>query len=161
MSSQNELTPFTFKDSKRTVLLRKVSPLLLMELRKTFPEPKPPTQEVEINGRKVFEENRAHPDFKAKMEAYNIEFEGRMRKFLISRGVVVTPTDEIKAEVEKLRADWLEETGVALSGSDDYVYVSYIAIGTEEDMEELIAEITQRSQPTPAEVELSKVTFQG
>lgn len=159
--SENELTPFIMKDTGKTVLIKKVSPLLLMELRKAFKEPKPPSQEVEINGRKVIEENRAHPDFKAALEAYNIEFETRMRRLLINRGVVVTMTDEVKAEVAALRAEWEEETGSPLTGSDSYIYVSYIAIGTEEDMNDLIAEITQRSQPTPSEVELAKRTFPG
>lgn len=158
---ENELTPFIFKDTGIAVQIRKVSPLLIMDMRQNFPEPKPPTQEVEINGKKVIEENRAHPDFRAAMETYSLEFENRMRRFLIRRGVSVHITDEIRAQIAQLKADYLEDTGSELKGSDEYIYISYIAIGTDADMEELIERITQRSQPTPEEVELGKVMFQS
>lgn len=156
---ENELTPFTFPDTGIPILIKKVSPLLIMELRKLYPEPKPPAQEVEINGKKVIEYNMAHPEYIEAMQAYQLEFEQAMRKVLIRRGVSVTMTEDVKEAVKQIKKDFKQDTGHDLSGTDEYIYVSYIGIGTDQDMEDLIREITQRSQPTPGSTEVAKKSF--
>lgn len=160
-TKKNELTPFTFKDSGKTVLIKKVSPLVLMEMQKQFPEPTPPTQEVEINGKKVIEPNYSHPDYLIAKQEYTFAFENKMRKFLIRRGVTVNMSEEVKQEIAQIKADYFEDTGAELQGSDEFIYVSFIAIGTDQDMEDLMSELTQRSQPTDLEVAAAKKSFPG
>lgn len=155
----NELTPFTFPDTGINVLIRKTSPLLLMELRKQFPEPKPPKQTVMINDKPVEEENPSHPAYLAALEAYRLEFEQIMRRVLIRRAVTLKMTADVKAEVQRLKDEFKEDTGHELVGTDEFIYISYIAIGTDEDMEDLIEVITKRSQPTGPAVEAAKDSF--
>lgn len=167
MPSQNELNPFTFQDTGVTVQIRKVSPLLIMEVQRAMPVPKPPTQEVvygdpkDPGAKKVEEPNEAHPDYLEAIDNYNTELEAKVRKFMIQRGVVITLNDEQKADVKELREYWEEEFGVELKGNDKYLYVSYIAIGTDSDMEELMDVIMRRSQPTEAAMAEAKAGFQG
>ena len=167
MPSQNELHPFTFKDTGITVQIRKVSPLLIMEVQKAMPVPKPPTQEVvygdpnDPGAKRVEEPNEAHPDYLESIDKYNGELEAKVRKFMIERGVVITLSDEQKNEVKELREYWKEEFSAELSGNDKYLYVSYIAIGTDADMEEVMDVIMRRSQPTEAAMAEAKDGFQG
>lgn len=165
MPSQNELTPFTFKDTGITVQIRKVSPLLIMEVQKAMPVPKPPMQEVvygdpgDPGAKTVKEPNEAHPDYLADIDAYNMELEMKVRKFMIMRGVVIHLSDDQKQDVKELREEWKEEFGVELSGNDKLLYISYIAIGTDSDMEEMMDVIMRRSQPTEAAMSEVKAGF--
>ena len=167
MPSTNELNPFTFEDTGITVQIRKVSPLLIMEVQKAMPVPKPPMQEVvygdpgDPGAKRVQEPNEAHPDYLTDIDAYNMELEMKVRKFMIMRGVVINLTDDQKQEVKELRKEWKEEFGVELGGTDKLLYISYIAIGTDSDMEELMDVIMRRSQPTEAGMSDVKAGFQG
>jgi len=167
MPSQNELNPHTFKDTGITVQIRKVSPLLIIEVQKAMPVPKPPMQEVvygdpnDPGAKKVQEPNETHPDYMADIEKYNTDLEEKVRKFMISRGVVITLSDEQKEEVKELREEWKEEFDVELRGNDKLLYISFIAIGTDSDMEELMDVIMRRSQPTEAVMSDVKAGFQG
>ncbi len=167
MPSINELNPFTFEDTGITVQIRKVSPLLIMEVQKAMPVPKPPMQEVvygdpnDPGAKKVKEPNETHPDYMAAIEKYNMDLEQMVRKFMISRGVVITLDEEQKADVKELREEWKEEFGVELNGNDKFLFISYVAIGTDADMEELMDVIMRRSQPTEAEMSSVKAGFQG
>ena len=167
MVKENELTPYTFKDTGISVKIRKVSPMLIMEVQKAFPSPKPPMQEVvygdpgEPGARTVEEPNEAHPDYLVAIDEYNLELEAKVRHLMFKRGVIINLDEVQKQEVKELRAEWKEMFGVDLSGSDKYVYISYIAIGTDADMEELQEVIMRRSQPTEAAIAESKAGFQG
>lgn len=152
MVKENELTPFTFKDSKKTVLTRRVSPLLMLELRSSFPIPEPPTQEVDYGGEKVLEPNETHPDYLRAMQKYNDELKERAMRLLIRRGVVLNWTDDMKEELKDLREFWLDEFGKALPGSDDLAYVQFICVASPQDLDELTNFIMARSQPTEAAI---------
>lgn len=159
---QGELMPYVVKDTGITLMIKKVSPFLAAEIRRAFPEPRPPAQEVDYgDGRKVMEENPAHPDHLQALRKYNEEFELKMRKLIIQRGVAVEVTDEIKREVSELREYMKTEQGIDLPADDKMVYVCNIAIGTEEDVADLINAITKRSHPTEAEVALQAQSFRG
>lgn len=157
---QNELTNFTFKDTGITVQIRKVSPLLMMEVQKKFKPPPPPMQEVDYgDGNTVMEPNRSHPDYIAALEQYNYELEQKIRNLTIKRGVVC---EVPKDEVDELRKFWIEEMGEELPEADDKIaYISYICIGSTEDLEDLLAAITRRSQPTRPDIEAARSGFQG
>jgi hypothetical protein len=158
----SELTAFTFHDTGVKVLIKKVSPLLVVELQKAFPPPAPPQQEVEIGGEIVIESNPAHPDYVATMNEYNREFEMRVRRLLIKRGVEIPGENkEWQEEVAELREFWREEYAKELEGDDKMLYISYIAVGTDGDLTDLLGAIMQRSQPTEAAVAAAKASFPG
>lgn len=162
MPKQNELIPFTFSDTGETILIRKVSPLLGLELQKAFPPPKPPVQEVDYgDGRMVKEANAAHPDYLSAMQAYQIDFEDKLRRLYIKRGAVITWSEERRAQVDELRSFWHDEYGIDLPGDDTMVFVSYLCIGSDKDLENLVTAIMQRSQPTEAAVAEAVETFPG
>lgn len=147
--TENELVPFTFPDSGRQVLVKKTSPVLIMKLRQQFPPPKPPKQAVDYGEGvgMVMEENTASPTYLQEMQAYEADLEEKVRKLYIKRGVRVKGEDlpMVKELVKELRADWKETTGKELDGPDEYLYVSYICISTDRDLEELIAAVTRTS----------------
>lgn len=152
----------TFKDTGVIVRIRKVSPLLLLRLREDFPPPKPPMQEVDYgDGKKKLEPNTAHPEYVAAQETYGLEMEKRLNHLLIKRGVKLDWTPEMKAEVQEVRDLYEEETGRAMNEDDTFVYVSYIAIGTDKDLEELLEAIMRRSGPTEAAAEEAADRFKS
>jgi hypothetical protein len=162
MVKENELKRHVFKDTGRVVFIKKVSPLLLAQIGRDFPPPRPPKQKVDYGDGDIREEeNPSHPDHVDAMGKYFMELEEKSRSFVIKRGVVVTLTEEDKEEIDRVREDYKEEIGVELRGSDKMVYVSHICIGSPEDMEELLRAINGRSEPTNEEVAAAKDTFQG
>jgi len=162
----NELTPFTFKDGGYQVQIRKVSPLLVMEVQRGFPPPEPPMQEVDYgDGKKKLEPNAAHPSHLKAMKAYDTELELRVRRAMIQFGVVYTLTDDDKQRLKEIRDYWAENKMGELEKNDLVAFISYVAIGSPDDMNELIETIMRRSQPTEMAVkqaaELFPDTIQG
>lgn len=161
-TKQNELTPFTFKDTGKTVKIKKVSPLLIMQLNKDFPEPEAPLQEVDYgDGDIKLEPNPAHPDYEKSLNQYRYDFEQKMREMMIDRGVVLDLNADEKAEIQELRDYWQEKYQKELAGNDKYIYLSYLCIGTDGDMDDLVNAISRRSQPTNGAVEAAKKSFPG
>jgi hypothetical protein len=161
---KEKLYPFMFEDTGIKVNIRKVSPMLVVELQKAFPPPAPPRQRVRIGESDEYSEepNPAHPDYLIALGQYNQELEQRVRKLLIQRGVVIPPElDGWKDEVKELREWWLEAYGKELEGDDKTIYISYIAVGTDSDLADLLAVIMQRSQPTEEAINIAKDTFPG
>lgn len=146
------LPTFTFKDTGITVSIRKVSPLLGMEIRKAFPPPKPPVVHTELGD----EENPADPDYERAMEEYGMLIEDKASRLYIKRGV---ECEVDTAAVASLRAD-MADMGITLDPDDKYVYIKYICVGSDQDYQELIEAITRRSQPTEAAVQETIDMFQ-
>lgn len=137
-------TTFTFPDSGVTIQARKVSPLLLSEIQKTIPVPKPPLQEVDYGGVKKQESNPNHPDYQAALTAYRQEFSNLIFRALILIGVDV----EVDVEaVTKLRAD-MQQFNVTLPPEDKFVYVAHILCTSEQDVTALRDLLLRHSQPT-------------
>lgn len=161
----SELIPHVIKDTGTKILIKRVSPLLVMELRKQFPEPLPQKQTVDVGGETREEYNYADPDYAAALDQYTDDQEKRIRKLLVKRGVVIPPDNTTwEAEIEAKRLEWLEDFGVELPrlDSDDKVdWICYCAIGTDEDYEELYRAILRRSQPTAEAVDAAKSGFPG
>lgn len=141
-------TPFTFKDTGITVSIRKVSPLLLSEIQRRHPTPKPPKNKVEMDGVITYEDNYADPDYNKQLQEHAVRLEFAMRRSLIRLGVYYELTAEDTRQVNDLREFWKESNGEELEGTDLEVFISYIAIGTVEDLTELTEAITRRSLPT-------------
>lgn len=160
----NDLTKYTFKDTGKTVEIRKVSPLLALQLRKDFPPPEPPLVEVTLgeSGQPELEANPADPDYQRRLVEYEQDFNMKSQQLMIKRGVVVDVTvPEVQAEITALRNFYRDEFGRELPKDDQMVYVSMICIGTQEDMAELIDAIMRRSQPTEAAVKNAANSFPG
>lgn len=153
---------FTFKDTGVTVQIRRVSPLLIIKLRDAFPAPKPPMQEVELpSGEKVLEPNTAHPDYIQALRDHEVANERRIQSLLLRRGVVFEWTDERRKEVQELRDFFRNELGANLSESDEEVYIAYIALGSDTDLEALLNAIALKSLPTEEGVEAAKERFKS
>lgn len=144
---------FTFPDSGVKVLVRRVSPLLGLELRKKYPPPKAPFNEVDYgDGHKRRERNLADPDFLAEQEKYDEDMTERLQRLILRRGVVLNLTEDMLLEVKELRDFWKAEYEDDLPGSDRDVYLTYIAVSTERDLQGLVDEVLRHSQPTEGEV---------
>jgi hypothetical protein len=154
-----ELVPFKFADTGISVKVRKVSPFLVNNLRKIYPQPKPPMQEVDYgDGKKVMEANEAHPDYAQTLDEYNNMFMDKLQRLLIVRGVECKVDQEA---VDSLKEFWKTEYGKELEGSDKEIYIIYICAGTKDDLDDLTNAILTRSQPTKEATELAKVSFPG
>jgi len=159
---QNELIPFTFKDTGKTVLIRKVSPMLVFQLSQDFPPPAPPMVEVTYGeAEKVMEPNPADPAFAEALRDYHRDFNLKTQRMMIKRGVSLVFDDDMKAEVAEMREFYRNEFGKEIGVDDHMIYVTMICVGTDSDLEELLNAITRRSQPTEAAVDAAKDTFQS
>lgn len=157
---KDNLRPFTFPTTGRHVLVRSVNPLLAIEIRRQFPKPSPPLQEVDYgDGKKVFEPNPTHPDHHAALEDWNALLTEKMSRLIIKRGVVWTLTEAEQAEVVELRADMETDLGLTLDKNDLFVYVSYICIGGRLDVDSLTEAVMSTSQPTRAATEAALQSF--
>lgn len=159
---QSEITQHTIKDTGIEVGIRRISPLLIVELRKSIKEPEPPMQEVDFgDGKKVLEPNLASPEYEKDKERYDSEFEEKMKRLVFSRGVVLNMDEERLAELRELREFWKNEYNLELTslGSDKLDYISYIAVGTGDDLNELFNAIMKRSQATDREIENARKSF--
>lgn len=156
MKRKEPYYPLTF-DTGITVMVRKTSPMLIQEVQKAFPPPKPPMNKVDYgNGFHALEANVNDPDYQQALKQYNEELEARVRKLMIIRGVDV----EIDHEAVNELREQMREIGIELDKSDKLVYVSMIAMGTAEDYQDLINAITRRSQATEDAVADAVATFQ-
>lgn len=146
--SDNHLTEFEFKSTGVKVYIKPVSPMLLNEARKSIPRPRPPMQEIEsADGTKRQEPNPSHPSYAEAMREYNECLGTLSQRVMIRRGVVLALTDEQRAELASLRADMAQD-GIRLDDDDKVAYVLNLAVGTPEDITDLVQAITQRGQPT-------------
>ena len=156
----SKLIPFVFPDSGIEVRIRKVSPLLALEVQRSIKKPQPPLEKVILaSGEESMEPNPSHPDHQEALRAYNLEVEDKTKRLLLNRGIDIVMTDEMKAEVKELRDYMEEEFDSALSVTDKEVYVSYIAIASAKDFESLIQAVLGASQPTEEAVEAAKDSF--
>lgn len=150
---------FVFSNG-RSVGVRPVSPLLMMELRRKFPEPQPPLNEVDFgDGKKVKEPNVADPLYLAQKATYEVQMEERLRNLIIQRGVVYTLSAEDKAQVVELREFWKDTYDQVLAKNDTEVFVTCLLIESEEDLTNLFNAVLRRSQPTEAAVADFSATF--
>lgn len=159
---ERKLWPFVCKDTGIILMIRKVSPDLMRELYQLYPAPQPPMQTVDLGeGQTRQEPNPVHPDYLAAVQAHSVMLQEKMQRLLITRGVMLEMTPEVTAQVAELRTEWHEITGADLDDSDKMLYISKIAVGTPEDLEELINAITRRSQPTDPAIQESLEQFKS
>lgn len=139
---------YTFPDTGITVKIRKVSPLLLNEIQRKNQPPKPPMNEVKYGDETRLEPNPADPEYQKAVQQHELDLELKLRRALLRLGVFYELTAEDTRSVAELRQYWQEEYKEELPGTDLEVFISYIAIGSVEDLDELVQSITRRSRPT-------------
>jgi hypothetical protein len=157
------LTDFTFKDTGITVKIKKISPMVVDDVRSSIPEPLPPEQEVDYGEPrgKVMERNYSDPNYTLELREHERKASALVQKVIINRAVVLEG-DEWKAEVQDYRNFILENTGQPLAEKDDLlVYILRICVGSNDDMNDLVDAIIKRSQPTQEAVEQAKRSFRG
>lgn len=155
-----ELIPHTFGNGVQ-VWLRKVPPLLINELNRSFPAPKPPLEDVDYGDGVVRKEsNPTRPDYRAQLAEHYQEMGLRLLKLLISQGVKYTLTDEDKAEVFALRQA-MEEQGVMLSGDEKIIFIAYVCCDSEEETNRFRTAVMRRSQPTEEAVQEAVDSFRS
>lgn len=139
----DKLIPFVFQSTGVEVALKPVSALLIVDARRSVPRPLPPSERVQNGDGSWREEpNYDAPAYARALEAYNEKVELAVRKLCVKRGVVLRLTDAQKEEVTELREFWRAEYGQELDPDDRYVYVAYIAAGSQADYEALAAALT-------------------
>lgn len=127
----------------------RVSPLLVMDLFRNFPEPTPPLVKVVIDGKEVEEENPAHPDYDKAVLQHRVDMERRLRSLYIAQGVRYKLSDDELAQVKALREFWQTEYSRQLPGNDLFVFISYIAIENNDDYSLITEEVGAQTQATP------------
>lgn len=165
----NELTPYVVKDTGVKLLVKKVSPPLVMALNRQYPEPKPPMQEVDLGGETKQEPNYAHPDYLQAIYAYRRDQDERLRHLFFKFGIVIPEDNKTwRDEIAQKRAEFLQEFGFELphldgdgNERDELDWVNYCALGTDEDFQELYDAILHRTQPTAEAIEEAKAGFPG
>lgn len=157
-----KLEPYVFKDTGETVQIRKVSPLLVIKLRERFPAPKPPLQTVDYGDGPKQEQNPTEPGYLLAVQEYEQAMERRVRNLLIQRGVVIDWDDDKKTKLAELRSWWKATYAEDLDDLDDtFAYVSYICVGSDSDLEELVNMLIKRSQPSQEGIEAAQARLKS
>lgn len=144
------------------VRVKKVSPLLLDEVRRQSPPPIPPMVEVDYGEGMVQEANPADPAYMAVLDAHNIDLSTRFISVLLARGVdPVDSDDEVRRQVEQLRRD-MQDAGMDLPDwSDKMIFLKFIAFLDKNDIQVLLQEIQGMSQPTEEAVQATMESFRS
>lgn len=163
------LPSYTFKDSGITVQLRKLSPFMGDQvgraLRKEREAPNPPVNMVQYgDGKPTAEPNLADPAYQRELEEYETwvaqEAGKRMMDLVIRAAIVIDDVDE--DEVARVR-EVMEAVGAPIDPdmSDREVYIRFVCVGTQDDLEDLMAAATRRSQPTEAAIRENVAAFRS
>ena len=151
---------FTFSTGI-TVQLRRVSPYLVTEIDRVFPEPDPPTQEVELDGEKKIEPNPADPAYLRLLVAHRRKISERKLNYVLKHGVTADES-EMRAAVDEKRRAWQDEFGVDLEEKDTLLaYLKYVCVGSPDELTELVNAIQSRSKPTEGGIAAEAKSFQG
>jgi len=158
----DKLKTFTCKDTGVVLQIQNVGSALVTQLRRDFPPPQAPLQEVDYgDGNKKMEPNPAAPEYVQALAQYAIDFEDKLQRLVIKRGVVLTLTEEQKQEIQDLREFYRTEYGKEISYDDKMAYILMIAGGTDDGLAELVNAIVRRSQPVEEDVQAALDTFQS
>lgn len=156
------LYPFVCADSGKRLSVRKVSYTLADDLRKSFIAPEVPVVEVNYGTAETpnirREQNKSDPDYLKALAEYKRDFEMRLRRLIVKRGVVIELTADDIAEVAALRED-MQLEGVTFSESDKDVWLWRIAITTPNEFQELLDAVMKRSKPSAEGVADAKDRF--
>ena len=139
----------TLPDSRATLEVNYVSPLLLNDIRKALRriilKPEQPLVEVAYGETKKWEANPAHPEYRAALTDYNADFGQEFFQKLVRFGVQC----EVDAQaVSKLRERAAAQGELELPEDDLVLYVTRILVTSQADMQAIMNAVLRRSQPT-------------
>jgi hypothetical protein len=163
------LPTYTFKDTGITVKLRKLSPFMGDQigrtLRKEREAPQAPVNMVQYgDGKPIAEPNLADPAYQRELANYEnwvaAEAGKRMMELIIRAAIVIEDVDE--DEVARVR-EVMEAVGAPIDPemSDREVYIRFVCVGTQDDLEDLMGAATRRSQPTEAAIAENVAAFRS
>ena len=169
----------TFQDSGVTVKLHKLSPMTAQEIiaqvqrEKAAEKPQPPIVEVDYGNGKVQEPHEGHPAYVEKLQkwqsACNTEANKRLFQLACLDAVELTLTDEIRQQIARKKRllkvtagiVWEDNPDLEPDENDQIFYITHIACGSPEDLQEFYQAVAMRSQPTEAAIEQHKQSFPG
>jgi hypothetical protein len=161
---QEKLWEWVSSETGATLPIRKVSTLLRAEVRRqvladpAFAEPDPPIVAVDYGEGQLRTPHRGHPVYQELVHEWNqrvaVEVGTRLKQMAIVRGVVLDAS-AIDADAVAAVRDTMD-----LSAYDDrYVYIAFVAIGSEDDWRDLLKAIFERSAPSEAAIASHIATF--
>lgn len=120
----------------------------MSQLGDEFPAPPVPKSETDYgDGKKVLEENPNDPDYRAAVAEWRKKVSNESQKLIAMRALPPL-TDFQKDEVNEVRLFWQEMYGHDLPLTDKEIFAYKICAATVEDINEFVAFVTRRSQPT-------------
>ena len=141
--------PFTFPGSGITVQVRKVPQQLMQDAGRSLKAPKPPMQEIELDGKVRLEPNYAHPEYLQALEDHQMDQMRLSQKILMRLGIVHELTAEDRAELQNILA-FMKELNIEPTGDTELEqWAYYVAAPSVNDITELMQEVLGLSVPTP------------
>lgn len=158
-----KLFEVTLPDSGLTLRYRRLSPLMMLQIQRDFPEPQPPVVAVRYGDEVREEVNEDDPAYQAALTRHQTDLNWIGIMTAIDEGVVL---DAPQAEVQAFRDRYRERTrtqdypdGKSLPGSDKLVYLMYMGQLSDRDTEALLEAMGRSSHPTEAAVAEVMATF--
>lgn len=161
------LPTFTFRDSGVTVAYRRFSPFMgdqiAKKIRKEKPAPQPPFNTVNYgDGKKVKEPNLADPEYidaLAKYDRWVQEESGqRLVEMVVTRAIEPLSIDQDAVAFYRETARLFD---LECDDDDRMVYIRYIAIGSPEDLADIMQAVVRRSEPTSEAIQAAVDSFPG
>jgi hypothetical protein len=149
-----------------TVKFRPIGPMIANEIskaaRKTIVEPTPPRNTVTgLDGKERQEENTADPDYQVALQEYyqtlGLEITDRLMQYIARSSIEV----EVDTEAVQRVRDGLTAAGVEPPTDDREVFLKFVLIGSQEDLDTLRNAVMRRSQPTEEAIQEKAADFPG
>lgn len=158
-----KLFEITLPDCGLTVRYRRISGMMLMQIQRDFPEPRPPLVKVRYGDEVREEINEADPAYLAARVRHQADLNWIGLATALDEGVILdVPVEEVRAFRERYRertrtVDYPD--GKSLPGSDKVVYLLNMGILSENDITALMEAIGRSSHPTEAAIAEVTATF--
>lgn len=166
------LDSITFESTGRTIHIRPLASLLSTRIHNELLKrhereglkPTPPVEEIDYGNQTVLEANEAHPVYLARRERWLREVFVPELSDIILRTVVELGVEcEIDTDAVAATRAQLERIGTPLDptrDSDKYIYVVYLCIGNEDELDLLRERVFRVSQVTKGAVADAIAQFQ-
>lgn len=141
--------PFKFPTSGVEIKIRKFSPLILADMSQSFPAPKPPMQEVELDGKIRKEPNFSHPEYLDAVQQHQVEQQRLTQRAIVRLGVDYSLTPSDREDLARVLS-FMKDSGATPQGDSELEqWVYYVAVNSSEDITALTEEVLSLSQATP------------
>lgn len=154
-----ELLSFTFENGVH-VWLRKVPPMLINKLNRSWPPPDPPLQPVDFGDGQRMEPNPTHPDHIRALGRYYDEHGDRIHELLIRVSVKYELTEQDLDDLKE-RRDQMLEMGIELPSDPKVAFITCVCIGSQEESDALRRAILMRTHPTEEAIADAVMSFRG